>query len=80
MNDRHTECTAVCQVSTDWIVLMSVLSVSLSALLIAPAFGESGQAVATGGFVSTEALVLYVGYGALTRVANSAVRKILAST
>lgn len=56
------------------------LVVLLSVLLVAPVFGESGQAAATVGYVLAEALVLYVGYGALARVATPAVREILVST
>ncbi|WP_425499260.1 DUF7512 family protein [Natronosalvus rutilus] len=43
-------------------------------------FSESGQAAATVGFVLVEALVLYVGYGALARVASPAAREILVRT
>ena len=80
MNDQDAEFAAVRRVSTGWIALMSILAVSLSALLVAPVFGESGQAAATVGYVLAEALVLYVGYGALARVASPAAREILAST
>ncbi|WP_339106176.1 hypothetical protein [Haloterrigena salinisoli] len=80
MSNLDTECTTVWQVPTGWIVLMSLLAVSLSILLVAPVFGESEQAAATVGFVLAEALVLYVGYGALARVASPAARKILVST
>lgn len=80
MNDRNTGWTAVWQVSTGWIVLMSLLTASLSVLLVAPVFGESGQAAATVGLVLAEALVLYVGYGALARIVSPAAREILVST
>ncbi|QLG60234.1 DUF7512 family protein [Halorarum salinum] len=52
----------------------------VSVLLVAPVFGEAGRAVATVCFVLTEALVLYVGYGALTRVAGPAAREMLVGT
>ncbi|WP_425494497.1 DUF7512 family protein [Natronosalvus halobius] len=42
-------------------------------MLVASAFDEFGQAGATVGFVLAEALVLYVGYGALVRVASPAI-------
>ncbi|MDZ5811702.1 hypothetical protein U4E84_10155 [Halorubrum sp. AD140] len=58
---------------------MSIFLVPLSVLLVASVFGEFGQAVATIGFVLTEALVLYVGYGVLIHVAGPATRKILVS-
>ncbi|WP_455429276.1 DUF7512 family protein [Haloterrigena gelatinilytica] len=48
--------------------------------MVAPALGESGQAAATVCFVLAEALVLYVGYGALARVASPAAREILVSS
>ncbi|WP_457852049.1 DUF7512 family protein [Halalkalicoccus salilacus] len=46
-------------------------------MLVAPVFSESGQAVATVGYVLAEALVLYVGYGALARIASPAARELL---
>ncbi|WP_449404901.1 DUF7512 family protein [Halosimplex salinum] len=49
-------------------------------MLIAPVLGESGQAAATVGYVLAEALVLYVGYGALARVSGPAARAILVRT
>ncbi len=79
MSDRDDGCTAVWQVSAGWIVLMSILAVSLSVTLVALVFGASGQAAATVGFVLTEALVLYVGYGALARIVSPAAREIFVS-
>ncbi|WP_449411972.1 DUF7512 family protein [Natronorubrum aibiense] len=52
----------------------------MSVLLVAPVLGESGQAAATVGYVLAEALVLYVGYGALARVASPVARDIFVST
>ncbi|WP_455429438.1 DUF7512 family protein [Natronorubrum halophilum] len=47
---------------------------------MAPVFGESGEAAATVGYILAEALVLYVGYGALTRVTSPAARELLVNT
>jgi hypothetical protein len=80
MSDRDDEFVAVWRVSTAWLVLAGILIVSLSVLLVAPLFDESGQAAATVGYVLAEALVLYAGYGALARVASPAAREILVST
>ena len=81
MSDWDTEFAAGgCQSSIAWIVLLCILVVPLSVLLIAPVFSESGQAVATVGYVLAEALMLYAGYGALTRIASPATREILVST
>lgn len=79
MSDRDAEFVAVQWASPVWVVL-GILVVSLSVLVITSAFSEFGQACATVGFVLAEALVLYVGYGTLTRVASPAVREILVST
>ncbi|WP_425607570.1 DUF7512 family protein [Natrinema zhouii] len=49
-------------------------------MLVGPVFSESGQAAATVGYILAEALVLYVGYGALARVASPVAREILVST
>lgn len=52
----------------------------LSALLVASMLGAFGHAATTVGYVLAEALLLYVGYGTLARIASPAVREILAST
>ncbi len=81
MSDWESESPAVgCRLSTVWVVLLSITVVCLSVLLVVPVLGESGQAVATVGYVLAEALVLYVGYGALARVASPAAREMLVST
>ncbi|MDL5363148.1 hypothetical protein [Halalkalicoccus sp. NIPERK01] len=81
MSDWDAEFSAGgCQSSIAWIVPLSILMIPLSVLLVAPVFSESGQAVATVGYVLAEALVLYVGYGALVRIASPAAREILEST
>ncbi|QLG26017.1 hypothetical protein HUG10_06230 [Halorarum halophilum] len=80
MSDRDAGFAAVWRVSTASNVLLGVLVLSLSVLLIGPVFNESGRAAATVGYVLAEALVLYVGYGALARVASPAAREILVST
>lgn len=80
MSDRDAQFAPVRRVSTAWLVLLGILVVSLSVLLVGPALGDSGQAAATVGFVLAEALVLYVGYGALARVASPVAREILVST
>lgn len=78
MNDQDVEFAVVMgRSSTVWIVLMSTMMIPLSVLLVAPVFGESGQAVATVGLILVEALVLYVGYGALTRIASPIARELL---
>ena len=77
MSDRGVEFPPVgWRASTVWVIL----GVLLSALLVAPVFGESGQAATTVGYVLAEALVLYVGYGVLMRIAGPAAREILVST
>ncbi|WP_425601103.1 DUF7512 family protein [Halosolutus halophilus] len=48
-------------------------------MLIAPALGGSERAAVTIGLVLTEALVLYVGYGALMQITGPVVREMLAS-
>ncbi|WP_455363924.1 DUF7512 family protein [Natronococcus wangiae] len=48
-------------------------------MLVASAPSGSRPAIATVGLVLTEALVLYVGYGALTRVVSPAARELLGS-
>nr|WP_164471511.1 hypothetical protein [Halosimplex salinum] len=80
MSDRDAEFEGVRQVSTVRVVLLGILVVPPSVLLIAPVLGESGQAAATVGYVLAEALVLYVGYGALARVSGPAARAILVRT
>uniref|UniRef100_UPI00300F742B DUF7512 family protein n=1 Tax=Halalkalicoccus salilacus TaxID=3117459 RepID=UPI00300F742B len=81
MSDWEAEFAAGgCQSSIAWIILLSMLVVPLSVLLVAPVFSESGQAVATVGYVLAEALVLYVGYGALARIASPAARELLTRT
>lgn len=81
MSDRGAESPAVeCRVSTNWVVLPSIAVVCLSVLLVAPLLGEPGQAAATVSFVLAEALVLYVGYGALTRVISPVIRELLVGT
>ncbi|ADB59923.1 hypothetical protein Htur_1031 [Haloterrigena turkmenica DSM 5511] len=80
MSDRDAEFPAFGRRSvTDWIVLVSILVGALSVLLVAPAVGESGEAAATLGYILAEALVLYVGYGVLMRVASPTAREILES-
>lgn len=80
MSDRDAKSPAVVwRVSTVWVLLVCSLVVPLSVLLAAPVLGESGQAAGTVGYVLAEALVLYVGYGALTRIAGPAAREILVS-
>lgn len=81
MSDRNDEFAAVRRrLSTVQDVPMSILVVPLSVLLVASVFGEFGQATATVGFVLAEAIVLYGGYGALTRVVSPTVRDILLGT
>ncbi|ELZ23841.1 hypothetical protein C477_01545 [Haloterrigena salina JCM 13891] len=80
MSDRDAEFPAFARRSvTDRIVLVSILVGVLSVLLVAPAVGESGEAAATVGYILAEALVLYVGYGVLMRVASPTAREILES-
>lgn len=43
--------------------------------LIDPALGDAEIAVVTVGLILTEAVVLYVVYGLLTRIASPAIRK-----
>nr|WP_306059613.1 hypothetical protein [Natronococcus sp. AD5] len=59
--------------------LASILVALLGILLVASAPSGSRPAIATVGLVLTEALVLYVGYGALTRVVSPAARELLGS-
>ncbi|WP_224336364.1 DUF7512 family protein [Haloprofundus halobius] len=81
MSDRDAEFPAAeWRVSIARVVLLSTMVVPPSVLVVAPVFGESGQAAATVGYVMAEALVLYVGYGTLARVASPAAREILSST
>ncbi len=80
MSDRDAGFAAVRRASTDWDVPFGLLLLPLSVLLVGPGFSESGQAAATVGYVLAEALVLYVGYGALARVASPAARELLEST
>nr|WP_121742356.1 hypothetical protein [Natronorubrum halophilum] len=81
MNDRNVELPAFGrQLATVLVVLLSTTVVALSVPLIAPVFGESGEAAATVGYILAEALVLYVGYGALTRVTSPAARELLVNT
>lgn len=73
--------------STTHVVLVSILAVSFGVLLAAPASsavrdtltGRSGtvQAVAIVGVVLAEAIVLYVGYGALVAVVEPSIRELL---
>ena len=78
MSDRDAEFAAdLWRLSTARIALMSIMVVLLSALLVALVSSESGQAAATVGFVLAEAFVLYVGYGALTRIASPSARELL---
>ncbi|UTF55548.1 hypothetical protein NGM29_10725 [Natronosalvus rutilus] len=80
MSDQDDESVAVWRVSTARVVLLGIMVLPLSVLLVDLVFSESGQAAATVGFVLVEALVLYVGYGALARVASPAAREILVRT
>ncbi|QFU84247.1 hypothetical protein GCU68_16810 (plasmid) [Natronorubrum aibiense] len=81
MTDWDAESPAIGpRLSTSWVVLLGIAVVTLSVLLVAPVLGESGQAAATVGYVLAEALVLYVGYGALARVASPVARDIFVST
>ncbi len=80
MSDHHDESAAVpWGLPTVQVILVSLMVALLGALLVAPSFGESGQAVATVGLVLAEAITLYVGYGALMRVASPAVCELLVS-
>lgn len=67
------------RLSTTKVVLVSMMMAPLGILLIAPVLGESGQAAVTVGLVLAEAMTLYVGYGALTRVSSPLVRELLVS-
>jgi hypothetical protein len=62
------------------VVLSGTLAVPLSVLSAGLVSGASGQAAATVGFVLAEALVLYVGYGALTRTASPVARRVIVGT
>ncbi len=78
MSDRNAESgTALRQVPTAHVTLPRILVILLSALLATSVISESGQAAATVGFVLVEALVLYVGYGALVRIASPTARELL---
>ncbi len=78
MSDRDAEFASdVWRLSTVRVALLSIVVVLLSALLVALVSSESGQAAATVGFVLAEALVLYVGYGALMRIASPSARELL---
>lgn len=57
-----------------------ILVVPLSVLLVAIVFGAFGLAATTVGFILAEALVLYAGYGALTRLLSSTARELLVGT
>jgi fumarate reductase subunit D len=57
-----------------------ILVVPLSVLLVAIVFGAFGLAATTVGFILVEALVLYAGYGALTRLLSSTARELLVGT
>jgi hypothetical protein len=81
MSDRDTEFAAIRRrLPTARVVPSSIFVVPLSVLVVASVFGEFGQAAVTVGFVLAEAIVLYVGYGALTRIVSPTVRKKLAGT
>lgn len=58
-------------------VLAGAMVAALGVVSIAPAFGPPGRAAATVGFVLAEAIALYVGYGALGRVVESIVHRLL---
>nr|WP_276255782.1 hypothetical protein [Halovivax sp. TS33] len=78
MSDRDAEFASdVWRLSAVRVALLSIMVVLLSALLVALVSSESGQAAATVGFVLAEALVLYVGYGALMRIASPSARELL---
>lgn len=80
MGDRDAGFAAILwRFATAGVVLTSML-VPLGVLLAAPAIGASRPAVVTVGYVLAEALLLYVGYGALLRVVSPAAREILGST
>lgn len=66
--------------STDRVILMSLIVMPLGVLLGVPALGKSGLAAGTVGLILVEALVLYVGYGILTRVVSPTIRERLLST
>lgn len=65
--------------STARIALTSTIVVMLSALLVELSSG-TGQAASTVGFVLVEALLLYVGYGTLTKIASPSVHELLTGT
>ena len=80
MDDHHDKGTSVpLRLSTDQVILVSMMVASLGILLVASALGGSGGAIATVGLILAEAIVLYVGYGALTRVISPAARELLGS-
>lgn len=80
MSDREGEPAAVSwRASTVQVALVSVMMVVVLGSLLEPSLGESGRAAVTVGIVSAEAIALYVGYGALARAADPAVRERLVS-
>ena len=80
MSDHRDKPTAVpLRLSTDQVILVRMMVASLGVLLVASTLGGSGEAIATVGLILAEAIVLYVGYGALTRVVSPAARELLGS-
>lgn len=80
MNDRNDQFAPVrWRLSTDRTIPI-ILAIPLSVLLVATVFGAFGQAATTVGFVLAEAFVLYVGYGALTRLVSSTASELLVGT
>lgn len=79
MSDHDDESAAVLwQSSTLQIILMStMMMMSLDVLFVTPASNGPELAAATVGFVLAEALMLYVGYGALARIASPSARELL---
>ncbi|WP_222920487.1 hypothetical protein [Natrinema sp. SYSU A 869] len=78
MTDWYAEFgIALQQVPTAHATLPRIFVILLSALLAISVVSESGQAAGTVGFVLAEALVLYVGYGVLMRIASPTARELL---
>ncbi|WP_440766750.1 DUF7512 family protein [Natronorubrum sp. DTA7] len=80
MSDREGEPAAVSwRASTVQVTLVSVMIVVALGSPLEPSLGEPGRAAVTVGIVSAEAIALYVGYGALARAADPAIRERLVS-
>ncbi len=80
VSDLEGEPTAVSwRASAVELTLVIVVIVVALGSLLDPSLGEPGRAAVTVGIVSAEAIALYVGYGALARAADPAIRERLVS-